>query len=138
MANDSDKLLERLICVLPRDHTQPWHSMDDAYGANLWDIYPDITVAGIGSDDTVIIDGCHAANVRWKCFTPVAYTVIESWKRLAARTALHTSGYAFLVGCSLVGTLKGSLTALGVVVLIYSLALIFASPYLIRLLCCRH
>lgn len=38
LANGSDQLLERLICVLPKHPDQPWHSMDDAFGAKLWDI----------------------------------------------------------------------------------------------------
>jgi hypothetical protein len=33
LANGSDQLLERLICVLPKEPDQPWHSMNDAYGA---------------------------------------------------------------------------------------------------------
>lgn len=40
--------------------------MDDAYGAKLWDILPqDVGIAGVGEDDSIILDGCRAANVRW-------------------------------------------------------------------------
>lgn len=40
--------------------------MDDAYHAKLWDILPqDVGIAGVGEDDSIIIDGCRAANVRW-------------------------------------------------------------------------
>lgn len=66
LANGSDQLLERLICVLPKSPDQPWHSMDDAYDAKLWDILPqDVGIAGVGEDDSIILDGCRAANVRW-------------------------------------------------------------------------
>lgn len=35
LANDSDMLLERLICTLPKSTDQPWSSMDDAWNVNL-------------------------------------------------------------------------------------------------------
>jgi hypothetical protein len=58
LANGSDQLLERLICVLPRDPYQPWHSMDDAFDSKLWDILPqEVGIAGVGEDDSIILDG---------------------------------------------------------------------------------
>src|SRR4051812_29122113 len=45
---DSDRLLERLICIQPRTRDQEWSAMDDAYGAKLWDIYPTCQISGIG------------------------------------------------------------------------------------------
>lgn len=58
LANNSDMLLERLICTLPRNPEQHWSCMDDAWNVNLWDIYPKCQIAGIGHDDTVIIVSC--------------------------------------------------------------------------------
>lgn len=46
LANDSDMLLERLICTLPKTQDQPWWSMDDAWNSSLWDIYPQCQIAG--------------------------------------------------------------------------------------------
>ena len=113
LANGSDQLLERLICVLPKDPYQPWHSMDDAFDAKLWDIRKttflqtasqmytnsipnlvpqDVGIAGIGEDDSIILDGCRAANVRWKSFAPVAYTRRASWKRWLAQKMLRLGG----------------------------------------------
>lgn len=57
LANDSDLLLERLICVLPQEPSQPWHDFQDAFGVNIWDIYPSCQIAGICEDNTVLIDG---------------------------------------------------------------------------------
>jgi hypothetical protein len=37
LANDSDCLLERLICVLPKEYGQGWLRSDDAWDINLWD-----------------------------------------------------------------------------------------------------
>ena len=55
LANDSDMLLERLICTLPKSPEQDWSNMEDAWDVKLWDIYPKCQVAGVGQDDTVII-----------------------------------------------------------------------------------
>ncbi|EKG21680.1 hypothetical protein MPH_00990 [Macrophomina phaseolina MS6] len=40
LANDSDALLERLLCMLPVRPSAPWHEIKDAWGARLWDIEP--------------------------------------------------------------------------------------------------
>jgi hypothetical protein len=102
--NDSDCLLERLICVLPKVHSQPWHDMEDAYGSSLWDIYPTCQVAGVGFDDTVIIDGAFGTTVRWKSFHQIWTSRRTSWKRWLAWKALHFSGWFFIIGCILIGT----------------------------------
>jgi hypothetical protein len=95
LVNDSDRLLERLICTLPATHTQQWSSMDDVFGSKLWDIEPTIQVSGIGHDDTVFVDDAFAANIRWKGFAAVAYAKRVSWKRQIARYILRFSGLAF-------------------------------------------
>jgi hypothetical protein len=131
LANGSDQLLERLICILPKAPDQPWHSMDDAYHAKLWDILPqDRSIAGIGHDDTIILDGCHAASVRWKSFTPVAYNRIFSWKRWIALRLLHLSGYVFWIAVAIVGFIP----LIGAPLLIYSILMMGFSPYLLRIL----
>ena len=55
LANDSDQLLERLMCTLPISPAEKWHTMSDAWDAKLWDIYPTCQVAGVGPGDTVVI-----------------------------------------------------------------------------------
>lgn len=52
LANDSDQLLERTLCMLPPDPDAPWYEIQDAYGANLWDIKPncEIMLGETGSD----------------------------------------------------------------------------------------
>ncbi|KAL6153980.1 hypothetical protein ACJBU6_07271 [Exserohilum turcicum] len=134
LANGSDQLLERLICVLPSSPDQPWHSMDDAYNAKLWDILPqDVGIAGVGEDDSIILDGCRAANVRWKSFTPVAYVRREAWKRVLAKMLLRTGGLVFIISLVLIALPDPSRTV-GVILLIYSLFLMALSPWLLRLL----
>ncbi|KAH7392944.1 hypothetical protein BKA66DRAFT_567670 [Pyrenochaeta sp. MPI-SDFR-AT-0127] len=131
LANGSDQLLERLICVLPKDPNQPWHSMDDAYQAKLWDILPqDVGIAGVGEDDSIILDGCRAANVRWKSFTPVANTRRPSWKRALAEAMLRLGGIVFVI--ALVFLIF--IFPLGVILLVYSLILMGLSPWLLRMI----
>lgn len=135
MANDSDLLLERLICMLPRAQNAPWLAMNDAWDASLWDIYPSCQVAGIGPGDTVILDGAFGAAIRWKAFAPVAYLTRDSWKRIGARIMLHGSAVYFLVGIYLATLFPGtSLAGLGIFILLLALVIILASPYLVRVL----
>ncbi|KAF1917911.1 hypothetical protein BDU57DRAFT_555651 [Ampelomyces quisqualis] len=133
LANGSDQLLERLICVNPKNPNQPWHCMEDAFESKLWDILPlDVGIAGIAEDDSIILDGCRAANVRWKSFAPVAYTRRDSWKRMIARTMLRLGGVVFLIAIVL---LLFPLTMIvGVVLLVYSIILMALSPWLLRLI----
>ncbi|KAH8895364.1 hypothetical protein GQ53DRAFT_855744 [Thozetella sp. PMI_491] len=68
LANDSDKLLERYFCTLPKVPAQSWYDMTDAYDSALWDIEPYVQVAGICEEDAVILDGARGASIRWKSF----------------------------------------------------------------------
>jgi hypothetical protein len=134
LANGSDQLLERLISVLPKTPNQPWHSMEDAWDAKLWDILPqDVGIAGVGEDDSIFLDGCRAANVRWKSFTPVAHVRRESWKRWLAKKLLRLGGVVFLVAIVLLA-ISGPTLFIGVILLIYSLILMGLSPWLLRML----
>ncbi|KAK4234185.1 hypothetical protein C8A03DRAFT_47424 [Achaetomium macrosporum] len=71
LPQDSDRLMERLVCLLPDTPEQNWELMTDQYQASLWDIYPDTQVCGIGENDTVIVDGAKGAQVQWSMFTEV-------------------------------------------------------------------
>jgi hypothetical protein len=163
LVNDSDRLLERLIAVQPANPSQPWHTMNDAYSAKLWDIEPRIQIAGIGEDDTVIIDNALAASVRWKGFCPVASTKKSSWKRLFAQIIVHSSGLVWILGVTLLGvgaSMKNQqdgsssnylsspflarrqllgpsadgLIGAGAFLFVYAMIIIFASPYLLRVM----
>jgi hypothetical protein len=129
LANDSDMLLERLISVLPRHADQPWYHTDDAYNANLWDIQPTCQIAGVGEEDTVILDGCHDATIRWESFLPVAHSTGGSRRRKWAGRALRFGTLAFLIGVIL--TLCQYLLA-GVPLLVIGLPIFLAAPYLVR------
>jgi hypothetical protein len=107
--------------------------MDDVYNAKLWDILPqDVGIAGVGEDDSIILDGCRAANVRWKSFSPVAHTRRESWRRWLARISLRSSGVVFFFAILL---LIFPLTmVVGAAFLVYSLIMMALSPWLLRML----
>src|SRR3954453_18396871 len=85
LANDSDKLFERMICLLPKrqrligahDETEAqkentkrhdFANMTDFWDAQLWDIDPICQICAIAEDDTVVIDGAFAAAVHWDSF----------------------------------------------------------------------
>jgi hypothetical protein len=133
LANDSNMLLERLVCIQPKDPlNQSWLSTDDAWDAQLWDIYPHIQVAGVGADDTVILDGAFGASIRWKSFAPVAYLVRVTWKRKLARLLVRSSTLILLIALVLFAI--PGLAAGAAVLLVISLIPILASPYLVRVL----
>ena len=138
MANDSNLLLERLICILPKSINQPWHDMDDQWNVALWDIYPTTQVCGIGDHDTVILDNAHAAAIRWKGFAQVASLVRDSLRRSLVRYAFRSSSYVFYIGIGLIAVgqaQQGSpLLGLGAVFLTVGLIFLLLSPYLIRVL----
>jgi hypothetical protein len=98
LANDSDLLLERLMCILPQRPDQHW-SFEDAYGVSLWDIYPTCQVAGICEKDSVLLDGAFGATIHWDKFRKVANTrQVRSLKRIVGQLALHTAPYVLTAG----------------------------------------
>jgi hypothetical protein len=109
--------------------------MDDAYQSKLWDILPqDIGIAGVGEDDSIILDGCRASNIRWKSFAPLAYTRRGSWKRWLAQKMLRLGGIVFVIAIVLLIIPSSSTKVIGVLLLIYSILLMGLSPWLLRLL----
>ncbi|OMP83144.1 hypothetical protein BK809_0004525 [Diplodia seriata] len=132
LANDSDMLLERLVCTLPKSPDQHWSCMDDAWDASLWDIYPQIQIAGICDDDAVIIDNALGASIRWKSFAPVKNLRRTSWKRLFVQIVLHSSGILLVIAIILLCT--PYTRAAGAVVFLLSFPFIAAAPHLLRML----
>ena len=131
LANVNDLLLERLICILPLSLDQPWYDMADQYQASLWDIYPTTQICGIGKNDTVMLDGAHAASIRWKAFARVARNTRDSWRRTFLRYAFRSATWFLVVGVLLVQLGQG---AIGAIILLIGLFLILLSPYFARVL----
>jgi hypothetical protein len=77
--------------------------MGDAYGCRLWDIYPTCQVAGVGQDDTIIINGAYGTSTRWKSFHRIWNTRSFSWKRWLSWKLLHSASTFVLIGFTLIG-----------------------------------
>lgn len=137
LANDSNMLLERLICLLPQSAFEPWHSLHDHWGASLWDIYPRTQICGIGEKDSVILDGARAASIRWKSFARVILRGNDTVKRKLARVAITLHGYIILFGIilSIFGSIVGNfniLTIVGVIVICLASTITLSAPALIK------
>ncbi|KAI1368395.1 hypothetical protein F5Y08DRAFT_355072 [Xylaria arbuscula] len=78
LLNDSNSLLERLICTLPECQGEPWYVIKDFWGVQLWDIEPTVQVSAIASDQTVILDGAFGASISWEQLTPVGFLKRET------------------------------------------------------------
>ena len=144
LANDSDMLLERLICVSPKDEVEDWSAMDDHWDVKLWDIYPTCQIAGIGHDDTVIIDGAFGAAIRWESFVKVAFTNRDTLARTCSRFLLRGTPAWFLtsillIASSGIGRGRGlassssssPITIVGAILMTITLITILLSPILV-------
>lgn len=86
MANDSDRMAERMVSMLPReiDAQACWYADDDQYGSQLWDIEPEVNVAGVTKSGALVLDGCRAATIRWQDFPEISFQTTESLRRTVA------------------------------------------------------
>jgi hypothetical protein len=93
IVNDSNQLLERLLCLWPSPKSLTVDALpalapagsetilrniadQDQYGTHLWDIKPLCDVVGVGNDlhePTVIVDRCRGIPIRWKNFPRLNY-----------------------------------------------------------------
>jgi hypothetical protein len=134
LANDSDKLLERMICLLPKDRAayksqnrHYWATLNDFWDAKLWDVDPICQIAAIGSDDTVIIDGAYAATIHWDSFHRVAITTKETWTRLISRSLLRLAPAYMFMGILFL-SMKN--IEVGAPILIFGVIVVLLSPIL--------
>ncbi|KAJ5736708.1 uncharacterized protein N7483_001833 [Penicillium malachiteum] len=98
LANDSDKLLERLMCVLPQNDDQPWYCTDDKYDVNLWDIEPTCQIAGICYNDAILVDGAFGATIHWDKFRKVNSRRRTTPKRLITKILFHGAPFFGVIG----------------------------------------
>ncbi|KAJ6020840.1 hypothetical protein N7540_006344 [Penicillium herquei] len=98
LANDSDKLLERLMCVLPKNHDQPWYCTDDKYDVNLWDIEPTCQIAGICDNDAILVDGAFGATIHWDKFRKVNSRRRTTPKRVITKVLFHGAPFFGVIG----------------------------------------
>lgn len=102
LANDSDRLMERMVCMLP-DATKQDRNIfiavtePDQFDTQLWDIEPLCQVAGVGqSDGELILDACRGVSIRWKAFPEMKYKRKPGFTKLVAevvlRSGIHWAG----------------------------------------------
>lgn len=131
LANDSDRIVDRMVSMLP-DPTSPHHSsfvLQDYLGANLWDIEPLCQVAGVSNDRELILDGCKGISIRWKDIPRIEYTGRTTWKKLMGSIALRSGPSLFLIGIGLVAILPAT-----AIILVIGLILTLAAPWSVKAL----
>lgn len=140
LANDSDRILERMVCMLPDPSTPHETSfvLDDALGAKLWDIEPLCQIVGVGNADEIILGSCQAISICWKKIPQIAYNTRFTRKKIIGLCSLPL-GPLLLFIISPVLAVNGFLIAEGpirvvIIVLVaiiffFGLALVFTSPW---------
>ncbi|AEO67483.1 uncharacterized protein THITE_118127 [Thermothielavioides terrestris NRRL 8126] len=106
LPQDSDRLMERLICLLPEEPEQSWELMKDKYEASLWDIYLDTQVCAIGENDTVVIDGAYGAQIQWSMFSSVRVRRRLTIRRLVCFYTITFSPWIFIIGLILAASAR--------------------------------
>lgn len=91
LMNESDELLERLICMLPPARGKPWYKIQDYWKAKLSDIDPICQVAGIAADQSVILDGAEGASIVWHEIPRVAFMKRHTLWRVATEMTIRLS-----------------------------------------------
>ncbi|KAI0512604.1 hypothetical protein F5B22DRAFT_637654 [Xylaria bambusicola] len=103
LLNDSNSLLERLICTLPESRGKPWYVMEDFWGVKLWDIEPTVQVAAIASNETVILDGAFGATINWGELTQVGFEKRETiWRMIGSFIVRFAPGWLIIAIITLV------------------------------------
>ncbi|KAM5363631.1 hypothetical protein ACJZ2D_011915 [Fusarium nematophilum] len=132
LPQDNDRLMERLICLLPNDPSENWELMTDQYRCSLWDIEPDTQVCGVGENDTVIISGAKGALIQWDMFSPVQTLQRLTIKRMVWLLIVIYSPLTFYTAIGLLcSNLEGSKTAGGILLAITLIFFMLPSPYYI-------
>ncbi|KAJ5279764.1 hypothetical protein N7478_005136 [Penicillium angulare] len=130
LVNDSNQLLERLLCLWP-DYTPTGSAQkiakgeekyavagsesllrniadQDQYSVHLWDIQPSCDVVGIGNDKftpTVIMDRCKGVPIRWKSFPQVRYAQnFRGFRANISQIVVYCGAWFLLAGFNLFAT----------------------------------
>jgi hypothetical protein len=130
MANDSDRLVERMVAMLPPSIPDQacWYSDDDVFEAKLWNVEPAVQAAGITSSGALVLDGCRAAAIRWKDFPKLAFRLKPSFRRYICDWLPYIFAPQLLIGLIIVGA---SGTSGAVVIVMALLELLFAPKLLV-------
>ena len=128
MANNNDRIVERMVSLLPHqiNPATRWYANDDIYGANLWDVQPEIQVAGVTENGAVVLDGCKAASIRWKDFPQVALAKSDLVRQTVAQFICYLSWLFIIAGAAVwTTTIVG-----GIVLVVCGSAILLLSPWM--------
>ena len=126
LVNDTNRLLERLICLWPYAAARPVKTQGkrkeafanniellrniadrDQYATHLWDIKPICDVVGIGDEETptVILDRCRGIPIRWKSFPRLKYVKeMRGFRATISELIMHFGSWFLLAGINLFTT----------------------------------
>ncbi|KAG4432910.1 hypothetical protein IFR05_011603 [Cadophora sp. M221] len=106
LSNDSDRLIERMVCLFPDPHshrsTFELLATPDLYHTHLWDVEPLCQIVGVADEDnTVLLDNCKAMHIRWKNFPRMNVVRHYGMKKLFAELFVRSGAWWFLFGINL-------------------------------------
>ncbi|KAL9046220.1 MAG: hypothetical protein Q9214_000888 [Letrouitia sp. 1 TL-2023] len=103
LANDSDRIVERAVCLLPNPNKTYTSSfvLEDILGAELWDIEPLCQVSGVGDENEIFLDGCRGASIRWKNAPRIYFHGRNTWKKRVVAFFWRTAPIWFGLGLGL-------------------------------------
>ena len=104
LVNDSDRLIERMICMHPKPYksfrelfkalTEP-----DVFESRLWDIHPLCQIVGVAKEpNTVIVSNCRAISIRWKGFPELKCVRYQSVRKSIAERSVRAGTWFILTG----------------------------------------
>ena len=110
LANDNDRLIERMVCMYPQPGENIRNlfrgiSIPDQYGTHLWDINPLCHVVGVGEEpNTILLNNCRAIPIRWKKFPRMQYKRHQGFKKWLAELFVRSGAWWMVTGASLAWT----------------------------------
>ncbi|MCJ1380962.1 hypothetical protein MMC17_004071 [Xylographa soralifera] len=110
LANDNDRLIERLTSMFPKaiDDKEDFIKSiaeKDQYETHAWDIEPRCQVVGVGDEpSTVILSECRAVPIRWKRFPRMMYKRHQGQKKRIAELVIRSGAWWIVTGYGLAFT----------------------------------
>lgn len=142
ISNDSDQLLERLICLLPKSRGEEWYNISDVWERNLWDVDPFCQIVGVCKEDSVVLSGAFGASIRWRRFKAVSVTHRNTAGRFLSRVILRSLPAWLLTAAILlaIGARKttaesesdNTYTVVGAILMVMSALLTALSPLMVH------
>ena len=108
LTNDSDRLIERMISMFPKQAktTKDFFrtlAEKDQYETHFWDIIPRCEIVGVGEEpNTIIINDARAVPIRWKQFPRIKYKAHEGMRHSFFETLVCSGAWWFAAGINLV------------------------------------